>query len=72
MEKLIEGAPEFLQNRDRMIPLGRINRPDDLTSAVFFLVSSESDIITGQDIIVDGGSCSLHPSYVSWLQERPK
>jgi len=69
IEKLIEEDPEFLQSRDRMIPLGRINRPDDLTSTVLFLASSESDMITGEDIIVDGGSCALHPSYVSSLQE---
>ena len=72
VEKLIEEDPEFLQNRDRMIPLGRINTPEDLTSTVLFLASSESDFITGQDIVVDGGSLALHPSYMSWLQNQPR
>jgi len=30
--------------------------PEDLTGAVVFLSSSESDFMTGQTIVVDGGS----------------
>lgn len=36
-------------------PLGRLERPDDLTGAAVFLVSGESDFITGQTLLVDGG-----------------
>lgn len=36
-------------------PLRRLERPEDLTGAVLFLASAESDFITGQTLLVDGG-----------------
>lgn len=36
-------------------PLRRLEQPDDLTGPALFLVSSESDFITGQTFLVDGG-----------------
>jgi len=36
-------------------PLRRLERPEDLTGAALFLASTESDFITGQTILVDGG-----------------
>ena len=35
--------------------LGRMGKPDDVAKAVLFLASEESDYITGQTLIVDGG-----------------
>jgi len=36
-------------------PLGRIVKPEDLTGAALFLASSESDFMTGQTLLVNGG-----------------
>jgi 3-oxoacyl-[acyl-carrier protein] reductase len=36
-------------------PLNRLERPEDLVGIVAFLASDESDFITGQTILVDGG-----------------
>jgi len=37
--------------------LKRVQTPDDLTGAVLFFASSDSDFITGQTLVVDGGNC---------------
>ena len=36
-------------------PLQRLEKPEDLTGAAVFLASAESDFMTGQTILVDGG-----------------
>ena len=36
--------------------LKRVETPDDLVGACLFLASSDSDFITGQSLVVDGGS----------------
>jgi 3-oxoacyl-[acyl-carrier protein] reductase len=36
-------------------PLRRLEKPDDVVGAVAFLASNDSDFITGQTILVDGG-----------------
>lgn len=38
------------------IPLGRIAQPDDIASVVAFLASDEAAMITGADIVANGGS----------------
>ena len=39
----------------KSIPLGRWGKPEDVTNLVLFLASDESDFITGQNIVIDGG-----------------
>ena len=36
-------------------PLKRVGMPEDITGAALFLASPESDFITGQTLVVDGG-----------------
>ncbi len=36
-------------------PLKRLERPEDLVGAALFLASSESDFMTGQTLLIDGG-----------------
>ena len=35
----------------------RTQKPEDLVGAIVFFASSESDFITGQTLVVDGGAC---------------
>ena len=37
------------------IPLKRLSTPEDIAETVFFLCSPQAKMITGQNIIVDGG-----------------
>lgn len=56
MEKLknMSGA-DMTQMWTDQIPLGRLATPEDQANTVSFLASSDSDYITGQNIICDGG-----------------
>lgn len=36
-------------------PLGRIGQIPDVASAVFFLLSDDAAMVTGSDLLVDGG-----------------
>ena len=39
------------------VPLGRLNRPEDIANAAVFLASDEAAMITGSCVEVDGGCC---------------
>ncbi len=43
------------EQRERIVPAGRISTPADIAEAVSFLVSDRASYISGQDLLVDGG-----------------
>jgi NAD(P)-dependent dehydrogenase (short-subunit alcohol dehydrogenase family) len=43
----------------QMTPLGRIGRPEEAASAIFYLASDESSFTTGFDLVADGGVTQL-------------
>lgn len=47
--------PEILQRIEEKTPAGRIGHPEDHTGLMVFLASDESNWITGQVILSDGG-----------------
>jgi len=55
-------AMSVLANEDELkemaslIPIGELGKPEDIANAMLFLASDEASYITGQTIIVDGGS----------------
>jgi meso-butanediol dehydrogenase/(S,S)-butanediol dehydrogenase/diacetyl reductase len=53
----IEGKPpgSIWKDRTRAIPMGRPEKPDDLTGMAAFLAGREADYITGQSFNIDGG-----------------
>ncbi|GAA0592103.1 SDR family oxidoreductase [Virgibacillus siamensis] len=56
-----ESAPEMYDAMVKNIPLRRLGDPEqDIGRAAVFLASSDSDFITGQTIMVDGGTIKLH------------
>ncbi len=46
---------EFTRQRAAQVPLGRMERPEDVASVIGFLASSKSGYMTGQALSVDGG-----------------
>jgi NAD(P)-dependent dehydrogenase (short-subunit alcohol dehydrogenase family) len=51
VEDPVEG-PAFL----RRVPLGRFAEPNDIANAVVFLASDEAAYITGENLVIDGGT----------------
>src|ERR1700730_13417957 len=53
---LLNKSPEeCTRRRVHQIPLGRMERPEDVANVIGFLVSPRSDYMTGQALSVDGG-----------------
>lgn len=55
MSKPVLNDPEMLKQVLSQIPFGRIGQPEDIANAALFLASDESNYITGQVLVVDGG-----------------
>ena len=55
-KKYFEENPADLQERIDSIPMARVGDPLDLVGAAIFLSSDASNYITGQTLLVDGGS----------------
>jgi NAD(P)-dependent dehydrogenase (short-subunit alcohol dehydrogenase family) len=53
------GAHERLGAR---VPLGRVGRPEDVARAALFFAADDSSWITGQTLVVDGGTTTIVPS----------
>lgn len=53
---IFDNQPEiFVENYNNKVPLKRMGTPNDIVSAVHFLLSDESSYITGHNLLVDGG-----------------
>lgn len=48
-------TPEQRKELEKTIPLGRMGSTEDIANAVLFLASSQSNYVTGIDLVVDGG-----------------
>ena len=46
------------KNLEKVIPLNRVGRPEDISNASIFLLSDQANYITGTELIVDGGITS--------------
>jgi 3-oxoacyl-[acyl-carrier protein] reductase/meso-butanediol dehydrogenase/(S,S)-butanediol dehydrogenase/diacetyl reductase len=46
---------EFTRRRQESVPLGRMERPEDVAHVIAFLASPRAAYMTGQALSVDGG-----------------
>lgn len=52
---------QYLEMMQRIVPLQRIGKADEVAEVIAFLCSSKSSLITGQNLIVDGGLSIIWP-----------
>jgi 3alpha(or 20beta)-hydroxysteroid dehydrogenase len=50
-----EQAQALMQNVLSRIPMGRVDEPKEIGSAILFLASDESSHMTGSKLVIDGG-----------------
>jgi len=43
------------ESKHALVPLNRLDTPDDIAKAVVFLASDDASYITGIELFVDGG-----------------
>lgn len=56
VDALVAGNPERgMENLRRMVPLGRLGKPEDVAAAATYLASADAAFITGVALPVDGG-----------------
>jgi NAD(P)-dependent dehydrogenase (short-subunit alcohol dehydrogenase family) len=48
--------PSFMARRLQATPLRRVGEPDEIAGAVIFLASRAGGFLTGQNLVVDGGT----------------
>ena len=52
--------PDYRARAARAIPLGRLQRPDEVAKGIAFLLSDDANYMTGSTLLMDGGA-SLYP-----------
>jgi len=56
VESYFRDYPEYRREEvARQVPVGRVGFPSDIAAMVAFLLSGQTDFLTGQTIVVDGG-----------------
>ena len=50
--------PNARRNLEKLIPLNKVGKPEDISNASMFLLSDQADYITGTELIIDGGITS--------------
>ena len=54
---IMQGIPEqWIADMESAIPLGRMARPDEVASAVAYLMSEDASFVTGSVLVANGGS----------------
>lgn len=59
MGEMVWGAPEKGAPMLAKIPLGRFGKPIEVADLILFLASPASDLICGENILIDGGYTAL-------------
>lgn len=62
----------FSDEYERLVPMGRPARPEEVAAAIAFLASDDASYITGHNLVVDGGvtAATGQPNFHRLIQSR--
>lgn len=60
---MLQVPEEMRRGMGQMSLLGRLAEPDEMASALVYLVSDESAFMTGTELLIDGGALAVHPGF---------
>jgi len=69
-KRSVNSIDDFRRRAREMIPLGHVQRPEDLWGPVIFLASAASDYVTGLNLVADGGH-TLNSWYFPMTRTTP-
>lgn len=55
MQKRWKKKPSSKKKLQKIIPMKKVGKPDDIANGIMFLLSDQSQYITGTELIIDGG-----------------
>jgi len=60
-----------MREYERLIPMGRMGKADEIASVVTFLASDDASYLTGAAIVIDGGitAATGQPNFTRVLEE---
>lgn len=54
-EQFPEGMVAYRKHLDSLHPIGHVGEPDDIAYGILYLASDESKLMTGSELVIDGG-----------------
>lgn len=68
-QPLIEADPGIVERLEKLYPLRRLGKPEDIANAALFLASDESSFATGAVFVIDGGVTAVHLGFPAFQNE---
>jgi meso-butanediol dehydrogenase/(S,S)-butanediol dehydrogenase/diacetyl reductase len=68
---IFQASPAIVEDYAKLIPMGRIGRPEEIAGVVAFLASDDASYMTGAVIVIDGGGVTAatgQPNFTRFLE----